>query len=85
VGIVLQLWFWFTPIVYVSEILPDVVKKIMIYNPAYVLIESYHHIFVFNDAPSIRSLIVLTFVAHGLICFSYYIFRALEKDVRDFL
>jgi len=85
VGIVLQLWFWFTPIVYVSEILPDVVKKFMIYNPAYVLIESYHRIFVFNDAPSIKSLIVLTFVAHGLICFSYYIFRALEKDVRDFL
>ena len=85
VGIVLQLWFWFTPIVYVSQILPDVVKKIMIYNPAYVLIESYHSIFVFNDAPSIKSLIVLTFVAHGLICFAYFVFRALEKDVRDFL
>ena len=31
VGIIIQLWFWFTPIVYVSSILPDLVKRVMVW------------------------------------------------------
>jgi len=85
IGVILQFWFWFTPIVYVSEILPEFAKKIMVFNPAYVIIESYHRIFVFNDEPSYRSLILLTILTHILVLASYSIFRALEKDVRDFL
>jgi len=85
VGVILQFWFWFTPIVYVSEILPEFAKRIMVFNPAYIIIESYQRIFVFNDEPSYRSLILLTVLTHILVLASYSIFRALEKDVRDFL
>lgn len=85
VGIMLQLWFWFTPIVYVSDILPDFVKTIMVYNPAFIIIESYHRIFVFNDYPDFRSLIILAIIAHLILLIAYVVFRALEKDVRDFL
>ncbi len=85
IGIILQLWFWFTPIVYVREILPEFIKKIIIYNPAYVIIESYQSIFVFNNAPSYKSLIILTAFTHCMILISYVVFRKLEKDVRDFL
>ncbi len=84
-GVVLQLWFWFTPIVYVFDILPGFVKKIIIFNPAYILIESYQKIFVFNDYPSFSSLIILTFITHGILFISYIMFRYLEKDIRDFL
>ena len=84
-GIILQFWFWFTPIVYVRQILPDFVKKIIAFNPAYVIVESYQRIFVFNDEPSYRSLIILTLLTHILLSISYVIFRTLEKDVRDFL
>ena len=85
VGIILQLWFWFTPIVYVKDILPEFVKKIIVYNPAFVIIESYQRIFVFHDAPAMRSVLILTILVHVLIFISYVIFRKLEKDVRDFL
>lgn len=85
IGVVLQFWFWFTPIVYVREILPDMVKKIMLFNPAYVIIESYQRIFVFNDEPSYRSLILLTLFTHIMVLIAYLVFRVLEKDVRDFL
>jgi lipopolysaccharide transport system permease protein len=85
VGIVLQLWFWFTPIVYVQEILPDIVKKFIVYNPANVLIESYHQIFIFQKALPLKGLILMTLLAHGLVFFSYFTFRKLQKDLRDFL
>jgi len=85
VGIALQLWFWFTPIVYIRDILPPIVNKLMVFNPAYVFIESCHRIFVFNDMPAIKSLMILTILAHFLAWLAYVVFRYLEKDVRDFL
>ena len=85
VGIVLQLWFWFTPIVYVQDILPDLVKKIIVFNPAYVLIESYHRIFIFQEPIPLRGLLLMTLLTHGLVFFSYFTFRRLQKDLRDFL
>lgn len=85
VGIVLQLWFWFTPIVYIPDILPDLAKKVIVFNPAYILIESYHQIFIFQEGIPIKGLIVMTILTHGLIFFSYFVFRRLQKDLRDFL
>ena len=84
-GVVLQLWFWFTPIVYLFDILPGMVKRVVVFNPAFILIESYHKIFVFNTNPSIRSLMILSGISVVIGCFSYFMFRYLEKDIRDFL
>ncbi|MDY6908823.1 MAG: ABC transporter permease [Thermodesulfobacteriota bacterium] len=85
VGILLQLWFWMTPIVYVKDILPEPVKPLMIYNPAYAFIESYQRLFIFQDTPHLGSLVVLTVLAHLVTLGAYGLFRKLEKDIRDFL
>ncbi|SDT84665.1 ABC transporter permease [Desulfobacula phenolica] len=84
-GVILQLWFWFTPIVYIPDILPSVLQKFMIYNPAYILIQSYHRIFVFNDYPPFKALVLLTVMTHFVLFFSFLMLRYLEKDIRDFL
>jgi lipopolysaccharide transport system permease protein len=84
-GVILQLWFWFTPIVYTSDILPNVIQKILPYNPAYIIIQSYQRIFVFDDYPPLHALFLLTVVTHILLLFSFATFRYLEKDIRDFL
>ena len=84
-GVILQLWFWFTPIVYVFDILPEFVKNILVYNPAFILIESYQRIFVFNDYPAFNSLVILSVITHVILFLSYVMFRYLEKDIRDFL
>ncbi len=85
VGITLQLWFWFTPIVYVKDILPEILQRMMIYNPAYIFIESFQRMFVFNDAPALRNLVIVAVPVHLLVWGAYVVFRRLEKDVRDFL
>jgi len=85
VGIALQLWFWFTPIVYISGILPELAQKLLICNPAYILIQSYHQIFVFHDFLPYTKLILLSVMAHCLLALAYFSLRFLEKDVRDFL
>lgn len=85
VGVILQLWFWFTPIVYVKEVVPQWLQKVMVVNPAYVLADAYQKIFAYQKAPHLGSLILLTLAAHALTAAAYAVFRVLEKDIRDFL
>uniref|UniRef100_A0A832A6E6 Transport permease protein n=1 Tax=Desulfacinum infernum TaxID=35837 RepID=A0A832A6E6_9BACT len=85
VGVLLQLWFWFTPIVYVKDIVPGWLQKAMVFNPAYILADSYQKIFAYQQVPILGPLIVVTLAAHGITAAAYWIFRTLEKDIRDFL
>jgi lipopolysaccharide transport system permease protein len=84
-GILLQIWFWFTPIVYVLDILPDYLKGYLVLNPAFLFVEAYHDIFVFARTPNFIHLMALTFLGHGIWMAAYFIFKKLEKDIRDFL
>lgn len=85
IGIVLQLWFWFTPIVYVVDIVPDYVKGYFSYNPTYMFVKAYQDIFIFGQITNFNYLIRLTVLSHLLLLISYLIFKRLEKDVRDCL
>ena len=85
VSVVLQLWFWFTPIIYIVDMLPQLIQELITIHPMYYVVESYHNIFVYNGYPLFKSLVVLTIISHLLLAFSYMTFRYLEKDIRDFL
>lgn len=84
-GVVMEIWFWGTPIVYVLDALPGWAQDIIRLNPATPVIEAYHSVFVHGAAPDMRVMIILALAAHGMIALAYLIFRVLEKDVRDFL
>jgi lipopolysaccharide transport system permease protein len=85
VSVLLQVWFWLTPIVYLREILPDFFKKLLFYNPMYVIIDTYQTIFIPQHEIAYFALIIMAVLSHAVIAAAYIIFRALEKDVRDFL
>lgn len=84
-GIILQIWFWFTPIVYVIYIVPDFVKKLFSYNPAYLFVGTYHDIFVFGEIPDFTNLVKLTILSHLILIVGYTMYKRLEKDIRDFI
>ena len=85
VGLVIFLWFWLNPIVYVVQILPEYVQQILIFNPSFWFIDAFHDILVFQRAPKFNYLIALVVVGHLILGLSYYLFKRLEKDLRDFL
>ena len=80
-----QIWFWFTPIVYVFEILPPQAQQILIWNPALAFISAYHDIFILHKIPSFLYLSILLIMSIVLIVLDYIIFKKLEKDIRDFI
>jgi lipopolysaccharide transport system permease protein len=80
-----MIWFWFTPIVYVFDILPAFAKQILIWNPMLVIISAYHDIFVFQTMPPMFYLTLILLISMVLIIVDYVIFKKLEKDIRDFI
>ena len=56
-GVFMQFWFWFTPVVYPDNILPESVKSLVEFNPMYPLVHAYQNVFVSNQCPDWSSLI----------------------------
>lgn len=85
VSIGFQIWFWFTPIVYVFSILPPVIQQILVWNPMLSVVSAYQDMFVFQTMPSFFYLSIVLILSIGLILADYAIFKKLEKDIRDFI
>lgn len=59
VGVVLQFWFWLTPIVYTLAALPESAQTIMRYNPVQPLIGAYQTIFLSRQIPDFGEVLPL--------------------------
>lgn len=55
-GVVLQFWFWLTPIVYTMGALPEKIRNIFALNPLIALVQSYQQIFLTHQWPAARPL-----------------------------
>ena len=66
VGVLLQFWFWLTPIVYTLDIVPERFQGWLALNPLQPVIAGYQTIFLGKSMPDLSTLVVPSFVA--LIC-----------------
>jgi lipopolysaccharide transport system permease protein len=85
VAIAFQIWFWFTPIVYVFDIVPSIAQQVLTWNPMLAVVSGYHDIFVYQRMPSFFYLSLVLIGSIALIGLDYVIFKKLEKDIRDFI
>lgn len=85
VGVFLQVIFWLTPIVYILDILPEFAKNILTWNPIYWMIHLHRDIIIFNSVPNIFILTILAFLETTGIFLVLFIFRRLERDIRDMI
>lgn len=51
-NVILQFWFWGTPIVYPATIIPESLKWVLKINPMYYITSGYQEVFVFNEIPN---------------------------------
>jgi lipopolysaccharide transport system permease protein len=83
IGIFLQFWFWFTPVVYPLSILPETVKSWMVLNPMWGVITSYQNIFVLQQQPVWSSLAMPLILGVVLCVVGAYGFRRLAGEMVD--
>lgn len=83
VGIVLQFWFWLTPIVYPISILPDRVRTLIALNPMTELIAAYQEIVLYDRWPLWSKFGVHFILAIASILAGFAIFRKLSAELVD--
>ena len=84
-GLLLQLWFWCTPIVYTENILPDRMREWLFLNPVYPFIRSLHQVMVEKAWPDSSALVVMASLALSLPLLGYLVLRKLRPEIRDVL
>lgn len=82
-GIFLQLWFWFTPIVYPLTILPAKIRTLIIWNPMVSIVGAYQNILVNGLWPSWQTLIPVTLIGMALCAFSLRLYRKRAGEMVD--
>lgn len=82
-GLLLQFWFWATPVVYPASILPEWLKPWMNLNPMYHLMQGYQGIFVANQWPTWQYLALIALLAIGLAMFALRLFRRHAGEIVD--
>ena len=82
-GIFLQFWFWLTPIVYPSTILPEAVRPLLALNPMYSLISAYQTILVNGQWPQWSALIPSALIAIIACVLGLRLFRRRATEMVD--
>jgi lipopolysaccharide transport system permease protein len=85
ITIVLQLWFWLTPVVYTRETLPKQFTPILELNPMAMIVQIYQDALLFGKFPTWSNLFVPAMIAVGIFIFSFWIFRRASPDLVDAL
>ncbi|MCF7995849.1 MAG: ABC transporter permease [Chromatiaceae bacterium] len=85
VTVVLQLWFWLTPIVYVFSIIPESLRPWLQLNPMFPVIDAYHRVVLLGAHPQPLGLLLLAAITCLLFLLGRWLFVRLERDIRDLI
>ncbi len=79
IGVVLQLLFYATPIVYSIDTIPEEFRWILKWNPMTYIIEGYRAIFYNQTMPDLKALGILGIISIVILIVGYLLFNKLQK------
>lgn len=85
VPIVIQLWFWMTPIIYMKEMITKKYPALVTYNPFYYYVEIYQDIFLFSKTPSLQSVVIVTAIALSTLILAGYLYKKMISSIKDII
>ncbi|MDB9786875.1 ABC transporter permease [Bacteriovoracaceae bacterium] len=85
VSIFIQVFFWFTPILWNSNMIPNNLKWVLLINPFYYIINGYRNSLVFNSVFEIQSIdhLIFWFLTIGLFISSLYFFKKARPIIAE--
>jgi lipopolysaccharide transport system permease protein len=82
-GVLLQFWFWLTPVVYPASILPESVRSYISWNPMAPLVAAYQNILVHGKWPDWGSLLIPAVLAVLFCAIGMRLFRKRVGEIVD--
>ena len=83
VPVIMQFLYWFTPIVYMANIIPEQYREWLAFNPLIPIINGYQNILLYNKEPEWTGMGVITLIALSLLAFSLVLFRKASPEMVD--
>lgn len=85
IPIVIQLWFWMTPVIYMKEMLANKFPLLLTINPFYYFVEIYQNIFLFSKAPSLKELAVIFLMASVTLFIAGFLYKKMIPTIKDII
>lgn len=85
IGVILQFWYWMTPIAYPIQIVPARFQGYFKLNPLTVLVQAYHDVILYGRAPQWQGLLMLGMASGLLFIAALGIFRRASAEMVDAL
>ena len=85
IPIIMQVWFWFTPIVYSPNVIPGQYRYLLQLNPIYHFTSAYQQVIVYSQNPKMEGLLVISILSAVLLAVSLFLFRRASEEMVDVL
>ena len=85
VPVLLQIGYWFTPIVYPATVIPQQYKPYLDYNPMYSVVLAYQDILVYGHNPDWLPLIKIAGISLLALALGLHVFRRASPEIVDML
>ncbi len=83
--VVLNFWFWLTPIVYMPNILPENYQELLMLNPLTGIVMGYQNVLLYDKAPDFNLLMYPTIIALISLSLAIIIFYKAREEMTDVL
>lgn len=84
-NIILQFWFWLTPIVYMSSIVPEKFHWLLMLNPVTGIVMGYQNVLLYDKAPDLSLLIYPSIVSIIFLSLALFVYKKANEDMADVL
>ncbi len=85
VPILLQIAFWFTPIVYPVTVIPKSFRHLLSFNPMYPIVKGYQDVLAYGVAPEFTRIGVIIFASLFLLGSGFFLFLRANEEMVDSL
>lgn len=85
IPIILQLWFWMTPIIYMREMLENKYPFLLSFNPFYYFVSIYQDIFLYSKVPTFSNLLFIVILSLGGLILSAYLYKKMISTIKDII
>lgn len=85
IAVIMQFWFWLTPVVYMLSIVPEKFHSLFLLNPMTGIIMGYQNVILYEKAPDLNLLIYPTIFAFIFICLTAIIYKKAVEEMTDVL
>jgi len=83
-SVLIQFWFWMTPVVYPVSIVPPAFKSTMAFNPVLPLVVGYQNVLLYRTSPPAQ-LLWLALVVVVVLSAAMFVFRRASSEMVDVL